>query len=402
MNYLILGGEFNNKGAEAMTLVAIDSIIRNDPEAFIFIRDRSVCPYRFVDQVRLFKCSDRMLHLLSGISMNCVDWMKEFVKYIVPGRDSIFKHKRATEELLKSIDITIDISGYKLASKWPDTYSIEYCEWISVMKSYGSRVYLMPQSFGPFEYKSASMISMIKIELSKCDRIFAREKKGYDDLISLGLTNIDRCYDSVLIDRDFHPERVIQEFDKHFEEIPVTKENNIAIVPNYRLIDRGGLVLNDLIDFYCKIIEANPSYSFYLTAHAGEDLAICNAVKERFLNNDNIHLIDHVMLSFNYENFAKKMDFIIASRYHSIVHAYKECTPAVILGWADKYEDVAQLFNQKRYIVEINDVQGALQTISQMCVNCDTEREIIQQRLIEAQKYNCYSFLELHNDRGDI
>ena len=37
MQYIITGGGFTNKGAEAMTLITIDRIHRKDPNAIIYI-----------------------------------------------------------------------------------------------------------------------------------------------------------------------------------------------------------------------------------------------------------------------------------------------------------------------------------------------------------------------------
>ena len=39
MNYIIKGGEFNNKGAEAMSLIAIYNILEHDREANIYFFD---------------------------------------------------------------------------------------------------------------------------------------------------------------------------------------------------------------------------------------------------------------------------------------------------------------------------------------------------------------------------
>lgn len=397
MNYLIIGGEFNNKGAEAMTLIAIDNIVRNDPDSTIYLWDKKTkVPYQLTNNVHLLHCPDKLLKVLAGDKLAVKDRIKEVVKFFIPNRESIFKYKKKVKSVLETIDVTMDISGYALSSKWSDYFNIRYCNWIDVMAGYGSKVYLMPQSFGPFDYKSDSMKELISNSLSKCSKIFARETKGYNELTGLGLTNVEHCYDSVLIDNVYDPARVIKDYDKRFEDISVPQDKSIAIIPNYRLIDHGGYDYNELIDFYCKIINEKSDYCFYLVAHAGEDMKICKAVKERFTDNDKVVLIDHVPYSFNYENFVRKVSFIIASRYHSLIHAYKECTPAAILGWADKYEDVAGVFDQSKYVIDIKDFDAAMSVISDLCINCDTERQRIHQSLIEVQKYNCYSFLAPH------
>ena len=164
MNCLIIGGEFNNKGAEAMTLIAVDNIVRRDPDSTIYIWDKNTKnPYQLIDNVRLLKVPDNLLRVLSGDKLTFKEWLKEVIKLFLPHRESIYKNKKSVISILKSIDITIDISGYALSSKWNDRFNIRYCNWINIMAGYGSKVYLMPQSFGPFDYKSASMKELIKI-----------------------------------------------------------------------------------------------------------------------------------------------------------------------------------------------------------------------------------------------
>ena len=46
----------------------------------------------------------------------------------------------------------IDISGYAIGSNWSDKVCSDYLDNIEFAQAYGVPVYLMPQSFGPFEY----------------------------------------------------------------------------------------------------------------------------------------------------------------------------------------------------------------------------------------------------------
>ena len=51
-------------------------------------------------------------------------------------------------------------------------------------------------------------------------------------------------------------------------------------------------------------------------------------------------------------NIFKNFDFVIASRYHSIIHGYEVGVPAVIIGWAEKYHELANLFEQEEFIFD--------------------------------------------------
>ena len=59
--------------------------------------------------------------------------------------------------------------------------------------------------------------------------------------------------------------------------------------------------------------------------------------------------------SGEYSLMVRQFDFIIASRFHSIVHAYKEGVPAIIFGWATKYQELAGHFDQSKFVFDITD-----------------------------------------------
>ena len=258
----------------------------------------------------------------------------------------------------------------------------------------------MPQSFGPFDFKSPEVIKYGKEVLSKCEHIYAREKSGYELLKGIGLTNIEYMPDSVLLEKDFDPSLVVKNIGKYREEIKIKAEHNICIIPNYRLIDQGGMDMNKLLKLYSDIVDKYmKSFDIYLVAHAGEDLTVCKAIKDKYKDDEKVKLIDHVMFSFNYEEFVKQMDFIVASRYHAIIHAYKEYVPAVILGWADKYQGVAEEVEQSQYIISLDDSKAALNKIDEMAEHYLIEKETIKKNVLKVQEKDCYAFLrDLHAD----
>ena len=48
----------------------------------------------------------------------------------------------------------------------------------------------------------------------------------------------------------------------------------------------------------------------------------------------------------------KQFQFIVASRFHAIVHAFKNGIPCIALGWATKYYDLMKQFGQEQYMLD--------------------------------------------------
>ena len=361
MNIIIKGGEFNNKGSEAMSLIAVYNVIKRFPDANIYFYDFG---YRFIYgddlNIKSFSFPNWYLNYRFGLCNKrkfFIEKVKNYIRKYLPNRRFFSNNEiRDSLNIIKKADYLIDISGFALSSKFGIKVCLNYTSWLDFVKKYNSccMIYLMPQSFGPFDFDEATS-NKIKSSLAKCDMIFVREQGGYKALTEdFGLKNVVKSYDSVLLEKDYSPEKVISNIDKYIEKPQKAEGRKIAIIPNYRLIDRGNNSIDSLIALYSKIInEANVSITFYLIPHAGEDIQLCRFIKECFPDNDKVVLIDHVMASFNYESFISDFDYIIASRYHSIVHAYREGTPAIIIGWSEKYDELAKAFNQTDYIYDL-------------------------------------------------
>lgn len=401
MNIIIKGGEFNNKGSEAMSLIAIYNIRKSFPYANIYFFDYG---YRFMYgsdiNIKFFSFPYWVFDYLIGLSNKrkyLIGKIKNYLKKYIPNR-RFYTNNEITDSLniIKNADHFIDISGYALSSNWGLNNCKYYAFWIDFVKKYNPncKIYLMPQSFGPFDFDETTN-NKIKSSLAKCDKIFAREQGGFNDLTKkFGLNNVCLSYDSVLLEKEYKPEKVITNIDKYIEKPQKTNDRKVAIIPNYRLVDRGNNSIESLINLYSKIInETNSNITFYLIPHAGEDIHICKMIKERFPDNGKVVLIDHVMASFNYENFVSDFDYIIASRYHSIVHAYREGTPAVIIGWSEKYDEVAKAFDQSDYIYDLKGNGNIMGLINKIEFNYSKEREHIKRLLPEIQKQSCYEFL---------
>ena len=100
---------------------------------------------------------------------------------------------------------------------------------------------------------------------------------------------------------------------------------------------------------------------------------------------------DHSCMEFNI--LVKKFRFVVASRFHAIVHALKNGVPCVALGWATKYMDLMKLFAQERFVFDLRSplaLPEVEQALAEMAECWQTEAETIRTVLPELQKENVF------------
>src|SRR5690625_7730019 len=105
-----------------------------------------------------------------------------------------------------------------------------------------------------------------------------------------------------------------------------------------------------MLKIYKKIIEVliGKGVNVYLIRHSYEDIEACILIKELFENEEKVVLVSEEFSCIDYDELVVKFNYLIASRYHSIIHAYKNNIPCISLGWATKYYELLSLFEQNR------------------------------------------------------
>ena len=108
-------------------------------------------------------------------------------------------------------------------------------------------------------------------------------------------------------------------------------------------------------------------------------------------------MIDQELSCEEYSYIVRNFRYIIAARFHSIVHAYKEGKPCVALGWAIKYSELMRLFAQEQYSVDVrklSSVDNFIKLLDDMEDNLNVNVQHIKKGLIGVQKENCFSVLD--------
>ena len=397
MKVAITGAQFKNTGAQSLLFSLVNEIYMQYPDAEIYyIPVDSFRDYNYRDYNFYFAYDDLGYRDFKNEKLKIR--VREFLSCV---KNRILLRRKAENtfsysNVIRKIDVLIDVSGYALTSRFTNTTNYKLVRHINDARKNGAKVILMPQSFGPFEYKknAQKMKKLIASSLGTADIIFAREQEGYNLLRNqFCLDNVFLSCDSVL---QAAPVIASNIYSFGLESaIPSikSKKNNVGIIPNQQTMKFGDEheVLNVYKVIIDKLLELNKNV--YIFRHS-EDLDLCKKIFGLCNGDSRVYLIEDHMDCFSYSRFVREFDFIIASRYHAIIHAYKQGIPAIILGWAIKYTDLAELMNQNDYIFDITsaslDESKLLAGIAKMSDLYQEESTRILKKIADAKSDSCY------------
>lgn len=394
---LITGGELFNKGAQAMTFITIDELKSRFPGKEIILLSKIDYERKKEDKSKYsFEILPINIGLVFELLGGCYKMIWRF-KAKSQNKQKYTPFIHTLKKILNDTYAIVDISGYALSSQWGVGGTVEYLTKIILAKKYGIKVYLMPQSFGPFSYKGAAkpiINYLLKKYMNYPEVIYAREKEGYNYLHNdYKLTNVKKTYDLVLLNKAVNLSNIYKVTPK------ISVFNNakdIAIVPNVRNFDHGNT--EKIMLLYDTIINKliNMGKIVCIARHSYEDIEACKMIKKRFMDNDNVVLIDDDMSCIEFDQLVKKFDFIIGSRFHSIVHAYKNGVPCIAIGWATKYHELLKSFKQEKFIFDVRnniDIESVEKAVDIMSEQHKKESEIISSILKEIQIYNVFDVM---------
>lgn len=388
---VITGGELQNKGAQSMIFICVSELHKRFPNHEIFVISDF---YTDSKQEKIFCFNIRTFGTVVDVIRK--NNLKQNIYYMLKGYDR--KDNDKQKEFFRDVDLMIDISGYGLGDAW-NKYEIEYYLYrIECAKYFGIKVYLMPQSFGPFKTFDKSLLKRTKRALEYVSTIYAREQQGYDLLMdNFNLKNVKMSYDLVLNNKTV-------DLNSVYKNVPMlcdidVKSNSIAIIPNAQ----NSKVCSEkvLLEAYKSLIDKFIAYSknVYILRHSNMDIDICEKIF-KMSNNNNVFLIEQELSCVEFSNIVEKFDFVVASRFHSVVHSYKNAVPCLTIGWAVKYLELHKLFHQEKYCFDVRnnfDTSKLLSAAEDLLNNHSKQSEIISKELNQVQKYNIFDDINLEN-----
>lgn len=132
--FVITGGNFKNKGAQAMVFAVVQELKKGYPESDIWV---------FASQVVIEN---------NIYNFNVLSWDNRLVKRLLLGKLKIFtrqsinyKYEAKIIELLKKADAIFDVSGFALSTQFRYSSSLNYLLRIALAKKYKRKLFLLPQ-----------------------------------------------------------------------------------------------------------------------------------------------------------------------------------------------------------------------------------------------------------------
>lgn len=389
---ILSGGGFVNKGAQAMTLICICELQKRYPEHQLYLLTWNAGDS---EKIRHENYRIKLLQI-PPLKFSCAahNHLRKHL-YSVRYRRTFTE----ADEIYRSTDLFIDISGYALGSNWSAKICNDYLDNIEHALAYEIPVYLFPQSFGPFDWRDEEgkrIDQRIRRLFPRIRTICAREEEGYRALVNqYGLEdNTIQCKDMVLTSRlnDYSPAL------KHKNEgiLPEIEENSVCVIPNVRIAETG---IRNPQEIYCSVIREllAQDITVYLLYHSSQDRELCLELKDKYEEDERVVFLDNDFSCIEFNELVRKFNFVIASRFHALVHALKNGVPCIALGWAVKYVELMKLFGQERYVFDLSqevDIPAVTHVVREMSQKWKRETNNILEALPELQKENVFDSIE--------
>jgi len=346
--FTIIGGQNRNKGSQAMVLSIVQELKKrfDDCHILVLLSD-NVSPPEYFNFESVLVEPRLIFRLLLG----------KF-KFIL-GKSKFFHNENKIAETLKKTDTIFDVSGFALSSKFTFNNSLYYLSFIALAKKYNTKIVLLPQSFGPFDYQGLLRRTFLHILKKKYlkfpHKIFAREEKSYNAIEKYTNNNLVKCMDIVFISSLLDKSVVFKDRSIDSKKYSVLHDGYALLIPSVKLVQWNKD--NNVMYIYNKIINevVSNSLTVYLVMHSMDDKKLCLDLI-RHINKENkgkVFFISEEINAIDIYSLISNANLVISSRYHGVVHSYKANVPTLIIGWSDKYKELADRVKQGKYYYDI-------------------------------------------------
>lgn len=320
-----------------------------------------------------------------GINIEIIEWYPKNIlfSYILSNFYFLKKISKINKAFLDS-KFTLDISGIAFVQKRGVKYLIYNLICILLPKNLKSQIIKLPQSFGPANSELYKKI--MSIALKKCLMIFSRGESSYCMLKDIGV-NSTLSLDLGLL---------------NFENKEITSNNklSVGIVPSVIIQKKYRQYNQEYISEIYKLIENNKSINFIIFNHTyskksnnfSDNLLIDEINKLVNSTNKNVEFKNNIQNLNELYQVYEQLDMVITSRYHSLVLAIKNGIYPLVIGWNNKYNDLANIFGLNESIIntdfqnsknDFKKLNELLQKSYKLKGNTDYERVIEMNKIVE-------------------
>ena len=376
---IIIGGNFINKGAESMLMATVDGIRKNFPGYEPVLVD--LFPSKTESEKKKYDFRIINMHVRSLFRIS----FPVFKLLFRP--KGISDDEKEVTELFKSAMALFDISGYGLSShNQAFLWSMAYLLPLRLAKKNHVPAWLLPQSFGPFDFKGLKRFWFSlwgRSLLNYPEVAFVREPEGLEALKAVR-------HKLSLLSSDIVLQREITAAENEYPEV--------VVIPNRQLFN---FVTPDKVaGLFAEIISSflEKGLKVRLLRHSRDDEHLCDMISER-VSHSALFLDKKEYLAEELINIISKAKMVVSARYHGVVHAFICQKPALIIGWATKYRHLANLFGVERFLLDIHQDQvddfeiGSL--VDTFVASVASQEDQISDKLKEIRKHKFWDYIKL-------
>lgn len=247
-------------------------------------------------------------------------------------------------------DVILDCSGYQYGDPWVAMANVLSLRMLmyQFFRGRGSKIVMLPQSLGPFRERQIASVAAGTLQLA--DLVFTRGAVSRQYALDLG------CPPSrVRIAPDYS-----NLVSPQMPDNPDEWSSRVCVVPSIRMVDK---TLPEVGTVYMaamrKCINSiwNQGFEPCILVHQREDRSLAEALRKSISRRPRV--VDPPPLQA--KGILASCRAVVGSRYHALVGALSQGTPALGTGWTHKYRALFQDYSCEECLVERFDSETELE-----------------------------------------
>ncbi len=337
----IHGGGFKNKGAELMLDTVVAELKTRLNEVQFCMAARNDRPFERVAAAGGRLLWPSYLYTSSPKRFRQFYRISQLLGTLYPRRllmpYGLCKHKE--------VDAIIDISGYAFGDLWGTERMVTFSRIANWYRRNGKPVIMLPQMFGPFDKQDSK--SWFESVCSNVDLIYARDKTS----LRLAQECTDEKHEVKLAPDITMFNTSYKKSDEFNDDV-----DRVVLVPNIHVLDMGSTnwdfesYVGLFVDAAKQVLEAGKEITIVVHDYFGGDIKLAEKIADELgLSRESIF---QSQSAHQLKALIGNSQFIVASRFHSLVAALSTNTPAISIGWAHKYNELMSDFNVQEFNIK--------------------------------------------------
>lgn len=310
----LTGVGFHNQGAHLMLLAVLDEVGTwgNEWKLGIAVDLRSFRQGRRLGLARIARKSWGQPTLKQRFLLSILRSFSE----------SVLKEFHVTTD--RAVTAVLDASGFAISDQWgPQAVEHRAAEYRK-RRDQGHPIVLLPQAFGPFNDPRIRAGAAEVFELA--DLIYARDSESF-------------AYSSELVPDE--KLRMAPDFTGLVKAADLAEheslEGAIVMIPNQRMVDTNNVASGQLyVEFLRNVVRSASDLGrdLVVVIHDNDDVEIAKRIQTEFPKR--IRVIRETDPR-RVKALLQSPALVVSSRFHGLVSALSQGTPAVGTGWSHKY-----------------------------------------------------------------